>query len=111
MPTKSVPIVLKDGKTRQFRLEWQNICRLDREHKISIFDFGRDAIFGQISPVKITGIIWAGLLPDEPTLTFEKVEKELMAFEDFQKYMDIITEAIPQFLPEAEKQKEPGKKA
>lgn len=112
MPTKSVPIIFKDGKTRHLRFEWENICRLDREHKISIFDMGRDALFGSISPWKITGIIWAGLLADEPKLTIQEVEK-LIDFKDAMsgKLVNIITEALPESLPEEEKKPEELKKA
>ena len=112
MPTKSVPIILKDGKTRHLRFEWENICRLEREHKISIFDLGRDMLLGSISPVKITGVIWAGLLPEEPTLTIQQVER-LISFHDFmdKKILDAINEAIGASFPEEEKESEAGKKA
>jgi hypothetical protein len=112
MQGKSVPIVLKDGKTRHLRFEWENICRLDREHKISIFDFGRDMIFASISPWKLTGVIWAGLLPEEPKLTIQDVEK-LISFEDVmnQKIIEIVSEAIPTSFPEKEKEPEEVKKA
>lgn len=97
MPEKSIPIVLNDGKTRHLRYEWEHICRLKREHAISVFDMGRDMMLGSADPLKITGIIWAGLLHEEPEITVEQVEK-LMSFSDLAEYMKALFEAIPSSL-------------
>lgn len=91
MPEKSVPIVLNDGKTRHLRYEWQYICRLEREHGISLFDF---ETLASPSAVKITAIIWAGLLHEQEDLTIEALEK-LMSLSELAKYTEVLLEAIP----------------
>jgi len=106
MQGKSVPIVLKDGKTRQLRFEWQQICRLEKEKGISLFDAAKEIVFeGKISPIKITAIIWAGLIHEDEKLTIEQVE-EFMEFSKISEYINVLSDAIDKALPEGDKSKE-----
>ena len=102
MPSKSIPIVLKDGKTRQLRYEWSSLCRLKREHGISAFDVGREQMLGSVDPVKITGLIWAGLIHAEPELTMAEVE-ELIDITKSLDLMGIVGDALLEALHGEEK--------
>jgi len=102
MPSKSVPINLKDGKTRQLRYEWASLCRLKREHGISAFDIGREQMLGSVDPVKITGLIWAGLIHAEPELTVAEVE-ELIDITESLDLMGIVADALLEALHGEEK--------
>jgi len=93
MPSKSIPIVLKDGKTRQLRYEWSSLCRLKREHGISAFDIGREQLLGSVDPLKITGLVWAGLIHAEPELTIAEVE-ELIDISESLDLMGIVADAL-----------------
>ena len=102
MPSKSVPINLKDGKTRQLRYEWASLCRLKREHGISAFDIGREQMLGSVDPVKITGLVWAGLIHAEPELTMAEVE-ELIDITKSLDLMGIVGDALLEALHGEEK--------
>ena len=102
MPSKSVPITLKDGKTRQLRYEWSSLCRLKREHAISAFDVGREQLLGHVDPVKITGLIWAGLIHEEKDLTMDEVEN-LVDITDVMGLMETVGEALLEALHGEEK--------
>jgi len=93
MPSKSVPIVLKDGKTRQLRYEWESLCRLKREHGFSAFDVGKEQLFGSVDPVKITALLWAGLIYENPKLTIDEVES-LVDVTKIIDHMEIIGDAL-----------------
>lgn len=102
MNEKSVSIILKDGKVRHLKLEWPEACRLEKEHKISVFDFA-----GLRNLVNVTGVIWASLLHENPELTFEEVEKLL----DIQthlrgEYLNKITQILNIANPDEQQKKE-----
>ena len=102
MPSKSIPITLKDGKTRQLRYEWPSLCRLKREHGISAFDVGREQLLGNVDPVKITGLIWAGLIHENKDLTINEVEN-LVDITNVLGLMEISGEALLEALHGEEK--------
>ena len=102
MPSKSIPITLKDGKTRQLRYEWPSLCRLKREHGISAFDVGREQLLGNVDPVKITGLIWAGLIHENKDLTMDEVEN-LVDIINVMGLMETVGEALLEALHGEEK--------
>ena len=102
MPSKSIPITLKDGKTRQLRFEWASLCRLKREHGISAFDVGREQLLGHVDPIKITGLIWAGLIHENKDLTMDEVEN-LVDITNVMGLMETVGEGLLEALHGEEK--------
>ncbi len=102
MSSKSIPITLKDGKTRQLRYEWPSLCRLKREYGISAFDVGREQLLGNVDPVKITGLIWAGLIHENKDLTMDEVEN-LVDIINVMGLMETVGEALLEALHGEEK--------
>ena len=101
MPVKSIPIVLKDGKTRQLRFEWEALENLERELEISIFELGPDMLASKIGATKMAVIIWAGLSFDEKDLQLADVRKMLDSSK-FLYYMGKIAEALESVFEEQE---------
>ena len=99
MPTKSVPIKLKDGKERVLRFDWSALCRFEREFGYSVIDVGAKLGTGKVSFVDATNVIWAGLLHEEKPMTLREVEK-LLDLDDFFDYLKAIGEAISEAIPE-----------
>ena len=93
MPVKSVPIVLKDGKTRQLRFEWEALENLEKELGLSIFELGPDIIAGKVGVTKMAVVIWAGLSFDEKDLQLADVRK-LLDSSEFLAYTGKIAEAL-----------------
>jgi len=102
MPSESIPITLKDGKTRQLRYEWPSLCRLKREYGISAFDVGREQLLGNVDPIKITGLIWAGLIHENKDLTMDEVEN-LVDISNVMSLMETVGEALLEALHGEEK--------
>lgn len=99
MPTKSVPIKLKDGKERVLRFDWGALCRFEREFGYSIIDVATKIGTGKISFLDATNVIWAGLLHEEKPMTLRQVEK-LLVLDDFFDYLKAIGEAVSEAIPE-----------
>ena len=98
MPTKSVPIKLKDGKERVLRFDWGALCRFEREFGHSIIDVGKKLGVGEISFVDATNVIWTGLLHEEKPMSLAEVQ-ELLSVDDFFDYLKAIGEAITEAIP------------
>jgi len=93
MPVKSVPIVLKDGKTRQLRFEWEALENLERELGLSIFELGPDIVAGKVGVTKMAVVIWAGLSFDEKDLQIDDVRK-LLDSSEFLSYTGSVAEGL-----------------
>ena len=102
MSSESIPITLKDGKTRQLRFEWSSLCRLKREYGISAFDVGREQLLGNVDPIKITGLIWAGLIHENKDLTMDEIEN-LVDISNVMGLMETVGEALLEALHGKEK--------
>ncbi len=107
MPTKSVPIKLKDGKERVLRFDWSALCRFEREFGYSVIDVGKRLGSGSINFVDATNVIWAGLLHEQKPMSLHAVEK-LLDLDDFFEYLKAIGEAVSEAIPE---EKETAKNA
>ncbi len=99
MPTKAIPITLKDGKERELLFDWASLCRFEREFGYSVVEIGRDFGGGNVSFVKVTNVIWAAQLHEEEPLTLVQVES-LCDEKDFFSYCKIIAKVIAEAIPE-----------
>lgn len=102
MPTKDVPIKLKDGKERVLRFDWGALCRFEREFGYSVIDVGKKLGGGEISFVDATNVIWAGLLHEEKPMSLDEVQG-LLNVDDFFDYLKAIGEAITEAIPAEKK--------
>ena len=101
MPVKSVPIILKDGKTRQLRFEWQALENLERVLGHSIFELGPDLMAGKVGVTKMAVVIWAGLSFDEKNLQLDDVRK-LLDSSQFVSYMEKVAAGLESVFIEGE---------
>jgi len=93
MPVKSIPITLKDGKTRQLRFEWEALENLEKELGTSIFELGPSIMAGKVGITKIAVVIWAGLSFDEKNLQLDDVKK-LLDSSQFVFYLEKVCEGL-----------------
>ena len=107
MPTKSIPIVLGDGKQRQLRLGFNALCRIEQALRISGSDIAK-ALAGSVSLSVIRTILWAGLSHEDTSLTEEAVG-ELIDLAQLTYIGQKIAEAVEAAFPaEAASKKEDG---
>lgn len=108
MLKKSVPIVLADGKTHHIRFDYNALCALEDELKISIAEIGA-VLSGPVGLKQIRAILWAGLLHEDDTL----IVKDIGTLVDLDKMAE-LAEAIGNALnvafgsKKADQKKEPG---
>ena len=102
MPTKSVPIKLKDGTERVLRLDWEALCRFEEEFGYSVIEIGKRLGLGTINLLDATRAIWAGLLHEEKPMSLQEVRK-LCILDDFFDYLKAIGEAITEAIPSEKK--------
>ena len=99
MPTKPVPIKLADGKDRVLRFDWEALCKFEEEFGYSVIDVVKKVSAGSISFLDITRAIWAGLLHEERHLPLIQIKK-LLTHTDFFKYLEAVSAAITEAIPE-----------
>ena len=107
MPTKSVPIKLKDGKERVLRFDWEALCRFEEEFGYSVIEIGKRLGSGTINFLDATRAIWVGLLHEEKPMSLREV-RALCILDDFFHYLKAIGPAISEAIPT---EKETEKKA
>ncbi len=100
MVAKSFPITLKDGKIRQLRYDWEALNEFERRFGYSIMDVGQEIILGKVSFLKLTQILWAGLVREDKELTIDKLEKNLLETKKLNDYVNTITEAFVEAFPD-----------
>lgn len=108
MLNKSVPIVLADGKTHNIRFDYNALCALEDEFKISIADLGV-ILSGPIGLKQIRAILWAGLLHENESLT-AKDAGALIEVDSMAQLAEAISNALSAAFgtQKAELKKEPG---
>lgn len=109
MPVKSIPITLNDGKERHLRYDYNALCLLEGELKISIVDIGRImASSGTLTQIR--AILWAGLIHEDEGLT-QKDVGNLIEPKEFPAVAKKIAEAFEAAFPvEADSKKGEGLK-
>ncbi len=104
MPTKKIPITLKDGKERELRLDWSSLCRFEREFGFSVVEIGRKFGVGKVSFVDVTNVLWAALLHEENPLTLTEVES-FCEEKEFFNYLKVIAQVIEEAIPSPDPEK------
>ena len=92
IPTKRVQIKLGDGTKKRFlRFDFEAISRLEEEIGEPLELTLRRA--ATLSARSITGLVWAGLLHEEPEITIKKV-RSLIPLDDIKGILEIVTNAV-----------------
>lgn len=81
---RPIPVDLKDGKPRALKFGAGAYRRLEREllNGRGLFNVLVDYIEVEPPTYIVTGLLWAGLIKDEPMLTLEAVETLVDAYVD-----------------------------
>jgi len=82
---------VKLDRVRTLRLGWRALEKLQEEHGISVEDLGAQLQTGQFKTIRL--IIWAGLIHEDPDLTFDQTA-DLMDQADFTELVTAASELI-----------------
>lgn len=96
---KALPDIILDlDKPRKFRLSWYALCCLEKRIGIEAL---REIRFEDPGLNGFTNILWAGLLVDDPTLTFEQV-CDMMSVDTFGEIRAKVVAGIIAAMPATE---------
>ena len=91
-PIKRIPIKLGDGTKKRFlKFTFRAIARMEEELGESLEITLRRA--AQLSARAVSGLVWAGLLHEEPEMTREKVI-DLIPLGQIKPIVETVTQAI-----------------
>jgi hypothetical protein len=78
MPTKSVPVVFADGRTRHLRYDFNAFCTLEEVLHLPIADFGKK-LGKRMALKELRAVLYAGLIHEDPELTVKEAGELLEA--------------------------------